>query len=78
MASDRDLEKSGDLDNRTIATESTACHSDSEKVEPKLVAEGAYGEPDSDHEEVEQMDEGHVDDLARQHVSVNIHCKNCS
>jgi hypothetical protein len=76
MAFDRDLEKAEDLDNCTTATESTACHSDSEKVESKLVAKGAYGEPDSDHEEVEQMDEGHLDDLARQHVSFKIHCKN--
>ena len=63
MAS-HDVERAGDLD----PTESTA---NSEKIEPALVAEGAYGEPDSDHEEVEQMDEGHLDDLARQHVSSN-------
>ena len=49
-----------------MATESIA---NNEKVEPGLLAEGAYGEPDSDHEQVEQMDEGHLDDLARQHVS---------
>jgi len=49
MAFDRDLEKAEDLDNCTTATESTACHSDSEKVESKLVAKGAYGEPDTDH-----------------------------
>ncbi len=46
-----DVEKAGDLD----STESTA---NSEKIEPGLLAEGAYGEPDSDHEEVEQMDAG--------------------
>jgi hypothetical protein len=59
-----DVEKAGDLD----GTESTA---NSEKTEPGLLAEGAYGEPDSDHEEVEQMDAGHLDDLARRQVSSN-------
>jgi hypothetical protein len=59
-----DVEKAGDLD----GTESTA---NSEKIEPGLLAEGAYGEPDCDHKEVEQMDEGHLDDLVRQQVSSN-------
>jgi hypothetical protein len=63
MAPD-DVEKTGDLD----GTESTA---NSEKIGPGMLAETAYGEPDSDHEEVEQMDEGHLDDLARQQVSSN-------
>jgi hypothetical protein len=67
MVSDDDVEKARDLE-PTTATASTA---DSEKVEAGKVAEGAYGEPDSDHQEVEFMDEGHLDDLARQHVSVN-------
>ena len=67
-----DVEKARDLALTTTATESTA---DSEKGEPGLVAEGAYGEPDSDHEEAEQMDEGHVDDLARQHVSPSSQCE---
>ncbi|TVY59036.1 MFS transporter prlG [Lachnellula cervina] len=56
MASNRDLEK--DLDNGTTMTGSTA-HSD------RNLEEGAIGEPDSDHDEVEQMDEGHLDDLVR-------------
>lgn len=63
---DHDVEKAGDHD-PTTATESTA---GSEKVESGLVVEGATGEPDSDHEEIELMDEGHLDDLARQHVSL--------
>lgn len=59
MASNRDLEK--DLDNGTTMTGSTA-HSD------QNLEEGAIGEPDSDHDEVEQMDEGHLDDLVRNRV----------
>jgi len=69
MASDNDVEKAGDRD-FTTATTSTA---GSEKVEAGAVAEGAYGEPDSDHEEVEMMDAGHLDDLATQHVSPRSH-----
>jgi hypothetical protein len=72
MVFDQKLGKAGDPDNHTTATESTVCPSDGEKIEPKLVEEGAYGEPDSDHEEVEQMNEGHLDDLVRQHVSCNL------
>lgn len=30
---------------------------------------GSIGYPDSAHEEVEAMDQGHIDDLARQQVS---------
>jgi hypothetical protein len=33
---------------------------------------GAIGEPDSDHEEVEGLDEGHLDDLVRQHVGLPV------
>lgn len=70
MALERDLERAEDLDNGTIATESTIYQ---EKAEPNQDAEkmyeGATGDPDSDHEEIEQMDEGHLDDLVRRHVS---------
>jgi hypothetical protein len=67
MASEKDVERG--LDGETVAnTESTSYQSDVEKAEPTTV-EGATGYPDSDHEEVEQMDRGHLDDLARQHVS---------
>jgi len=71
MASNRDQETTTDAaDSGTIATESTAYHSDLEKAEPRMVDEGAVGDPDSDHEEVEQMDFGHLDDLARQRVRI--------
>ncbi len=63
-----DVEKAGDLD----GTGSTA---NSEKSVPGLQIEGAYGEPDSDHEEVEQMHAGHLDGLARQQVSSNFQAK---
>jgi len=59
MASSTDLEKA---EAGTTGTESIS--SDVEKF-----AEGAVGEPDSDHEEVERLDPGHLEDLERQHVS---------
>ena len=64
---EKDLER-GDSENRTTRTDSTY-HSDIEKVELNT-DHGAMGEPDPDHEEVEQMDAGHLDDIARQHVSL--------
>jgi hypothetical protein len=69
MSSNLDIEKAKDPDNSTSHTESTAYNSDIEKAEPRKIEEGALGEPDSDHDEVEQMDEGHLDDLARERVS---------
>ncbi|KAF4628097.1 hypothetical protein G7Y89_g10054 [Cudoniella acicularis] len=63
MASEKDLERAEDPENGTTATESTAYNSDPDKAEGGIMAEGAIGEPDSDHEEVEEMDEGHLDDL---------------
>jgi hypothetical protein len=35
---------------------------------------GARGTPDPDHGEVEEMDQGHLGDLARQHVSLSSLC----
>jgi hypothetical protein len=67
MVSDDDVEKARDLD----PTTATASPPDPEKVEPGKALEGASGEPDSDHEEVELMDKAHLDDVARQHVSSN-------
>ena len=72
----RDSEKAGELDGGTLADGSTTGYitdyerdvEKGEDAESVLVAEGAVGEPDSDHDEVEQMDEGHLDDLVRQHV----------
>lgn len=61
MSAHLDLEKGQDLDDETNATNST--------IEEKYTAEGAIGQPDADHEEVEQMDTGHMDDLELQHVS---------
>jgi hypothetical protein len=72
MASNSDLEKAKDVENGTSHTESTAYNSDVEKAEPGKIEEGAIGEPDSDHDEVEQMDEGHLDDLERQRVSISV------
>ena len=65
MPSKQEAQK--DLENGTGTSESTEYPSDIEKAEPRRV-EGAVGEPDSDHDEVEQMDEGHLDDLVRQQV----------
>ncbi len=76
----RDSEKAAELDGGTLGAESGDGHltdyerdiekgrdTDDDAVS-QLVAEGAVGEPDSDHEEIEGMDEGHLDDLVRQHV----------
>ena len=70
MGSDieKDRERDGDQENGTIRTESTY-PSDIEKAEANTMESRAVGTPDLDHEEVEQMDEGHLDGLARQHVS---------
>lgn len=74
MASNADLEKdleSGrDQENGTTRTESTY-PSDIEKAESNTLDEGAIGTPDLDHDEVEQMDAGHLDDLIRQHVRLS-------
>jgi len=69
MASKPDPKKAKDLENGTSHTESTAYNSDIEMVESRKIRGGAIGEPDSDHDEVEQMDAGHLDDLERQRVS---------
>ena len=68
MPSEKDLERG--VDGGTGAnTESTSYESDIEKAGEQTTAEGAIGYPDPGHEEVEQMNEGHLDDLARQQVS---------
>lgn len=61
-------ERGEDQENGTICTESTY-PSDTEKAEANNMESGAVGTPDLDHEEVVQMDEGHLGDLARPHVS---------
>lgn len=66
MASEKVL-----TDNDTINTGSTAYLSDPEKAMPQKIDEGANGEPDLDHEEVEEMDEGHLDDLERKYVCLS-------
>jgi hypothetical protein len=65
-------ERDVELGNFENATESTVWSSDvdadvDEKISKNPNAD-ARGEPDLDHDEVEQMDEGHQDDLYRQHV----------
>ncbi|TVY78285.1 MFS transporter prlG [Lachnellula suecica] len=72
MASDHDPEKSIEGDKGTINTESTAYLSDADKAEPRKLEEGATGEPDYDHTEVEEMDRGHMDDIDRQKSQVSI------
>jgi hypothetical protein len=67
MAGDlRADEKDIPHENGTIRTESTMYASDPEKAERG--DEGAYGEPDMDHDVVEEMDKGHMEDLERRHV----------
>jgi len=72
MASDQDAEKVEPLDPATAALSEAG----DEKEGPGRVAEGAYGEPDPDHGEVEILDEGHLGDLARQRVSSSIRLAN--
>ena len=67
MALEQDAAKMEDLDESTTASESMRDF-DIERGEPKRGAGGAYGEPDADHEAVEEMDEGHLHDLERGHV----------
>lgn len=43
--------------------ETTPWNSDANEKMPRAV-----GEPDREHEEVEQMNQAHLDDLERQHV----------
>ncbi|KAI9054678.1 hypothetical protein LZ554_001830 [Drepanopeziza brunnea f. sp. 'monogermtubi'] len=62
MASSYDLERT---DVGTPYTGSIADHSDVEKNG----IQGATGEPDIDHDEVEALDEGHMDDLERAHAT---------
>ena len=52
------------LDNGTIRSESTMY--DAEKAERRESA--THGNPDMEHEVVEEMDKGHLQDLERQHV----------
>jgi hypothetical protein len=64
----KDLEKAPDADNGTDTTNSTVYQSDIGIGDPMTKVEGAIGVPDADHDEVEQMDVGHMDDLALQGV----------
>ncbi|KAH6716781.1 major facilitator superfamily domain-containing protein [Leptodontidium sp. 2 PMI_412] len=68
MASPQDPEKGTDTEIGTTGTGSTAYNSDNEKA----IHEGTTGEPDIDHEEAEQMDQGHLDDIERQRSRVSI------
>jgi len=52
----------------TTGSDSTAYTSDNERIELQKPHEAATGYPDSDHEEVEAMDAGHMRDLERQLV----------
>ncbi|TAQ83061.1 hypothetical protein B7494_g8615 [Chlorociboria aeruginascens] len=75
MPSDKDLEKGLDSEHGTTATESTADQSDVEKHEKHEKHEtrpvdSSMGEPDLDHEEVEGMDRGHLEDLERTGTSI--------
>ena len=69
MGSDleKDLERGIDPEKAATSTESIP-HSGVEK-ETISADHGALGVSDPDHEEVEQMDLGHLDDLATQHAS---------
>ncbi|CZT08235.1 uncharacterized protein RAG0_13395 [Rhynchosporium agropyri] len=58
----RDPENGGHIEIATIGTGLTAYSSDNEKA----IHEGAIGEADFDHEEAEQIDLGHSDDIERQ------------
>lgn len=68
MASTKDLEKG---EAATVGTGSTAYQSDNEKRdsgEIDDIAQGATGEPDEGHEELEVLDSGHMQDLERRTV----------
>jgi hypothetical protein len=71
MASNKEPEQRMDAEAGTTGTDSTAYPSDEEKAEQASIAQGAVGEPDSDHDEVEMVDSGHLEDLERQMVHVS-------
>jgi hypothetical protein len=68
MTLDEGLEKAMDPESGTATTNSTAYHLDIEKTESGIPAQGALGEPDENHETVEALDQGHLEDLELQHV----------
>jgi hypothetical protein len=61
-------EKNGE-DSKTNTTSAGSFHSDLEKAE-RSPYEGATGSPDLEHEEVEEVDALHQEDLEREKVSV--------
>ena len=65
---EKDLEGGMDIGGQDTPVESSY-HSDTEKAEYNTIDQGAIGIPDLAHDAVEQMDAGHVDDLARTHAS---------
>lgn len=69
MSSTKDLEKADAGTTGTMRTESTAYQSDNEKLdEVGDISPGALGQPDEGHAEIEQMDDGHMEDLELRHV----------
>ncbi|KAG0649296.1 MFS transporter cpaT [Hyphodiscus hymeniophilus] len=73
MGSDTDLEKdleSGRHPEHGSHHPASSFHSDIEKSNSE--GQGAIGTPDLEHDEVEQMDAGHLGDLIRQHTKTSI------
>ena len=78
MASSNDPEKDSEAETRRNSIEATASSSDLEKgeVPPKEDDDCPNGYPDTDHEEVEEMDQGHIVDLELQRVSASVSFRN--
>lgn len=69
MEPERDLEKTEDMEERPLpsGTPTLCSELDKPEDEEKRMQE-VNGEPDIEHEEVEEMDAGHQADLRRQYV----------
>jgi hypothetical protein len=74
MASEKYLEKMEDGEENTTESASSTLCSDPEKAVDmeKRRQDGSSGYPDSDHEEIEEMDAGHQTGLAIQRVRSSV------
>ena len=69
MDPEKDVEKMADMEEHVPAFGSPTLYTEHERQEDEEKhMQGADGEPDIEHEEVEEMDAGHQADLRRQRV----------
>jgi hypothetical protein len=69
MDPERDLEKMEDMEEHPLPSGTSTLYSELDKPEDEEKRrQEMNGEPDINHDEVEEMDAGHQADLRRQHV----------